>query len=372
MLVNKPGKYVASPKPRPENNLLLSPKKLWAAMATDFGAFSEVPQASRNYNIIGFNDLVYLENDLWSLAKAKKVVVPEASIAGEEGHPLRLEGRLRKQLPTYLRNRDPAYRSSEVLEAAATVADQLGCGVSTTSDRPDVWTSSDEESLRRVHEFLKVLREYLVSSPFLDALRRREDMADLGLGWQQYLLSSIFGRRQRVGVLAVDLGCQAVQPSFGYAGTPGFAAPSLLVCADRLLDVVQRDPSFEGKVLAAFVHLEYHQEHGQYLRAFFLVIPGDMGYRQLLMVRLIRAWQFIVGPRGWVDDCRRHQNKIVASVGHVSVSDEASVIRMRRALAYGIQKDLHMRVHADGMDSFIVRELRPAIFDSTPQVYLPG
>lgn len=372
MLSNRPGKYTGSQKPGPEDRLLPSPKKLWAAMAMDFGAYNAVPQTSRNYDVAGYNDLLYLVNDLWSLAKATKVVAPEASMAGEDNRPFRLESRLRKQLPTFLRNRDPAYRSSELLEAAAGLADELGCCVSANGDRTDIWTGSDEESLRRVHEFHQALRERLGSTAFRDALRQREERADRDLAWQDSLLASILGRRQRVGVLAIDLGVHPVQLPYGYTGVTGYAAPSLLACADRLLNGVAVDPAFDGQVLGAVIHLEYHQEHGQYLRAFFLVIPGDMGYRQLLMVRLIRSWQFIVGSRGWVDDCRRHQNKIVASVGHVSVSDEASVIRLRRALAYGIQKDLHMRVHADGMDSFIVRELRPAIFDSTPQVYLPG
>lgn len=364
MLVNQPGKYVVSPQPRSESSLLLAPKKLWAAMAMDFGAYNDADQTPGSYQVAGLNDLRYLVDDLWSLVKAKKVRAPEASVAGEEDRPLRLEGRLRKQLPTYFRNRDPAYRSSEILEGAAAVADQLGYRVSENDDRPDVWVGSDESSLRRVHEFHHVLREHIASCAFRDALRQREDRAEREWGCQDSLLFSICSRIQRVGVIAIDLGFQPLQMPYGLTSAQGYASPSLLACADQLLNGVQFDPSFGGKVLGAVVHLEYHQEHGQYLRVFFLVIPEDMGYRQLFLVRLLRGWQFIVGQRGWIDDCRRHPNKVVSSVGQVSMKDESSIMRLRRALAYGIHKDLHMQVNSEGIGQFIVRELRPAIFDS--------
>lgn len=364
MVGNQPGKYVGQQKSRSDGVLVLFPKKLWSAMAMDFGAYNETHQTSGNYDVVGFNDLLYLTDDLWALAKTKKVKVLEKAGSPERDRPLRLEERLRKQLPTYFRNRDPAYRSCEILEAAADVVGQLGYRVAADDGRPDLWAGSDDDSLGRVNKFHLALREQLLSSAFRDVLHRREQQAARDLECQESLVLSMCGRFERFGVIALDLGCQHVQVPYGYSAVQGYASPSLLACADQLLNAVQFDPTFEGRVLGAVIHLEYHQEQRQYLRAIFLVIPGDMGYRQLFQVRLFRAWQLIVGQRGWMDDCRLHPNKIVASVGPVSTREDASVYRLRRALVYGAQKDVHMRVYSQATDSFIVRELRPAIFDA--------
>lgn len=347
---------------------LITRGALWAALAQDYGAFNANKQKKGTYEIIGFNDLGYLDDDLLSLSKSEKVKEPDlgAIKAANTGQAsLRLEERLCRALPVYLSRLIPGVRPAEQFHAVYEMAARqgyLGSHGNATSKHA-VWQGLVEGSDKQAHEFLTELQRHYRSDGFLDLIAHRENLAERDLNEQWSLAGTILARHDRVHVMVVDLGVhQASIPwgsmSLGYKT----AGQQLMECARQLMGHMKSEASILEQCLGAIAHAEFNQDLGFYLRFTFLIVPGEFGFRQQFQARVFRLWQAIAGHGGWMQDRRGHQNKIVGGLGVVSAKDDASILRLQKSLYYGVKKDLCMRVDVGISATFITAAIQPMHF----------
>ncbi|MFZ5699646.1 MAG: hypothetical protein ACOY9J_13210 [Pseudomonadota bacterium] len=363
---NAGNKYRSStPTADRKNSELVTRSALWAAMAHDYGAFNADKQKKGLYDLVGFNDLRYVDDDLYSLFKAEKVKEPDLSSikaidAGQVS--LRLEERLHRILPVYLNRLILGVRFSEPLHAVYDLAALRGYidNQGNATDKLSEWHRCGDGSEKLSLEFLTDLQRHYREDQFHELISRRESLAERDLNEQLSLVGTLLERHGRFHATVIDFGVHRTSIPFG-ASQAGYqpAGQSLMDCARGLVFSMQSDASFFEQCLGAIVHVECHQEIGFYLRAMFFVVPGEMGFRQQFQARVVRLWQAIVGRGGWIQDRRGHQNKIIGGLGAVSVKDDASILRLKKAMFYGVQKDLCMRVDAGQSTTFLTVAVQP-------------
>lgn len=366
---NVGNKYRSSaPTADRKNGELITRSALWAAMAHDYGAFNADKQKKGLYGLVGFNDLRYLDDDLYSLFKAEKVKEPDLSAikaVGAGQASLRLEERLHRILPVYLSRLVPGVRFAEPLHAVYDLAALRGYinGHGNATAKLSEWNQCGEGSEKISMEFITDLQRHYREDKFHEVIALRESLAERDLNEQLSLAGALLECHGRMHAMVIDFGVHRaslpwVDAQAGYQS----AGHSLMDCARGLVFGMQSEASFREQCLGAIVHVECHQELGLYLRATFFVIPGELGFRQQFQARVLRLWQAIVGRGGWMQDRRGHQNKIVGGLGAVASKDEASIMRLKKAVLYGVQKDLCMRVDAGQGSTFLTAAIQPFRF----------
>lgn len=343
-----------SPKPV---NAPMSARAVWAGTAHDFGGYSAQKQAKGDFHVIGLNDLALVEEDLHALYKAKDVKAltpPQENVSGT-ARKLRVEDRLRQNLPPLLGRAYPQVRFSEPLHAVRALAVKKGMfsegGAVFVGDA--FWQDSTEEGLVNVREFLVELKAYLQGEKFQEEWRLREERAGCLMAEQENFLRSIFTINHEFNAVVLNMGFGQLSAVPGHAREACIGSMiQQLNCGTNLIGAMRADPGIGGDVLGCLVHLEFHQVCGPYLRTMFLLRPGELGLREQFLARIYRLWQYTYGPSAWIADCRGYPNKIVGGLGRVSFRDSASVERLRKAIEFCVRKDLLMRVGSERAETF--------------------
>lgn len=169
-----------------KNGELIGRCALWSAMAHDYGAVNADKQKKGLYELVGFNDLRYLDDDLYALSKAEKLKEPDISAikaVGAGQGSLRLEERLHRILPVYLSRLVPDVRFAEPLHAVYELAALRGyiSGRGNATEKLSEWHRCGDGSEKRSMEFLMALQGHYREDQFHELIARRESLAERDL-----------------------------------------------------------------------------------------------------------------------------------------------------------------------------------------------
>lgn len=371
MQSNVERKYRSSRRSDRDGDWPLIPRAaLWTAMAHDDDAFNAEKQKSSEYLLVGVNDIRYVEGDLEKLSVSEKVKMPDLNAIkaiGAGRSRMSLEDRLYRVLPDFLVRMPEGVRQAEQFQVVSEMATRHGYldGQGHPTSRLLAWQANSDASAEQVHDLLVSICCRYRSEEFRQSLDRREGIVCRHLEEQWALAYSLLATHGYIHAMVIDLGVYKTPIPFSVmAAGLQHDGRRLLDGAHRLVGYMQSEISVREKCLGAIFHVDRHQDLGFYLRVIFLVVPEGLGFRKQFESRVKRLWQGVVGGGGWVQDRRGHPNKFIGSLGMVSVKDEGSISRLKKALMYGGQKDLYMRVYVGDGATFLTAAIRPSHYGS--------